>query len=112
MKYELRSIKIGSLILSGVPALLFFLGLFGGVMTFVVLPGQQLGDLGPMQRILAAGMFSLLYMFLMVALLIVVAFLYNFFTQTVGLRGLCVELAEAADDSAGAGPAEEEEGQA
>jgi len=93
MKYELRSVKIGSLILSGVPVLLFFLGLFGGVMTFMVMPGQQLGDLTILQKMLAAGMFSLLYMFLMVALLIVVAFLYNFFTQTVGLRGLCVELA-------------------
>lgn len=109
MKYELRSIKIGSLILSGVPALLFFLGLFGGVMTFVVLPGQQLGDLGPMQRVLAAGMFSLLYMFLMVALLIVVAFLYNFFTQTVGLRGLCVELASADEGGAAVAAAAEDE---
>jgi hypothetical protein len=111
MKYELRSIKIGSLILSGVPALLFFLGLFGGVMTFVVLPSNQLGDLSASQRVMAAAMFSLLYMFLMVALLIVVAFLYNFFTQTVGLRGLCVELSEAQEGGADEA-AEEEEGQA
>lgn len=106
MKYELRSIKIGSLILSGVPTVLFALGLFGGVMTFVVLPGAQLEELSAMQRLLAAGMFSLLYMFLMVAVLIVSAFLYNFFTQTVGLRGLCVELASAEEAAGGTEQAE------
>lgn len=105
MKYELRAIRIRSLILSGVPAVLFALGLFGGAMTFVIMPGQQVEELGVSQRLLAAGMFSLLYMFLMVAVLIVAAFLYNFFTQTVGLRGLCVDLAGAEDS--GAEPVEE-----
>lgn len=111
MRYELRSIKIGSLILSGIPTVLFFLGLFGGIMTFVVMPGAQLEELTGMQRLLAAGMFSLLYMFLMVAVLIVAAFLYNFFTQTVGLRGLCVELA-ASEEGSGASEGGEEAGDA
>src|SRR5271154_1402882 len=98
MKYELRSLSIGSLFLSGIPVLLFFLGLFGGLMTFLVMPGAQLADLSIPQRLAAAGLFSLLYMALMVCLLVLVAFLYNFFTQTVGMRGLSVVLSSVEEE--------------
>lgn len=109
MKYQVKAISIGSLVLSGIPALLFLLGLFGGLMTFIVMPTAGVADLPGGQKLLAAGMFSLLYMVLMVCLLVLVAFLYNFFTQTVGLRGLSLTL--EGDEDAGAPQAEGEAGQ-
>ena len=108
MKYELRSISMRSVIISGIPVVLFLLGLFGGLMTFLVLPAPGIQDLTPMQRVMAAGLFSLLYMVLMVCLLVLVAFMYNFFTQTVGMRGLRVELEAAEDETEEPGSPEDE----
>ncbi|MBI4055906.1 MAG: hypothetical protein HY402_07245 [Elusimicrobia bacterium] len=92
MSYEIRSIPIKSLIVSVVPAVLFFLGLFGGIVTFFLVPNPQLGGLGPSVRLMATGLFALLYMALMNALLVVAAFLYNLFVNSIGLRGIRVEM--------------------
>lgn len=92
MRHEIKSIAIMSLIASAVPALLFFLGLFGGFVTFVLVPNPQVEGLNIATRLLAVGLFSVLYMVLMVAILVVASFLYNFFTKTVGLKGIHVEL--------------------
>ncbi|MBI4057387.1 MAG: hypothetical protein HY399_07585 [Elusimicrobia bacterium] len=92
MKYELRSISPMSILISSIPAVLFLLGLLGGLVTFVVLPNPQMEPMGGMTRLMATGLFAVLYMVLMVALLVVVAFLYNLFTQTVGLRGIRVDI--------------------
>ena len=97
MNHEIRSIAVKSLALSAVPAVLLLLGLFGGVVTFFIVPNPQLGDAGPSVRFLATGLFALLYTVLMNALLIVAAFLYNLFVGVVGLRGIKVELESESD---------------
>ena len=102
MKYELRSISAMSILVSSVPAVLFLLGLLGGILTFLVLPNPQIEPMTSVTRLLATGLFALLYMVLMVALLVVVSFLYNLFTHTIGLRGIRIE-AEALEEE---GPAE------
>ncbi|MBI4051902.1 MAG: DUF3566 domain-containing protein [Elusimicrobia bacterium] len=94
MKYELRSISATSILLSSIPAVLFLLGLLGGVLTFVIIPNPQIEPMNTLTRLMATGLFGLLYMVLMVALLMVVSFLYNLFTQTIGLRGIRVEIEE------------------
>ncbi|MBI4249351.1 MAG: hypothetical protein HY611_07595 [Elusimicrobia bacterium] len=67
---------------------LWLLGLFGGLVTFVLVPNPQMGEMGVVTRLLATGLFSVLYMCLMDALLHVAFFLYNFFINTVGLDGI------------------------
>jgi hypothetical protein len=101
MKYELKYVQPGSLVLSSMPAMLFILGLIGGFLTFVVLPNPQLDPMTILQKLMSAGLFALLYMFLMIALLTVVAFLYNFFTQMLGMKGIRVEWEEAPEDEDG-----------
>ncbi len=94
MRFELKSVQPSSIVISSLPAVLFFLGLIGGVVTFVVLPNAQADPMSGVERIMASGLFGLLYMFLMLALCVVVAFLYNLFTQTIGMKGIKLELDE------------------
>lgn len=98
MKYELKYIQPSSIVLSSLPVVLFLLGLLGGLLTFVILPNPNLDPMAGMTKLMATGLFSLLYMFLMIALLVVVAFLYNLFTQTIGLKGVRIEVEEVSGD--------------
>ena len=100
MKYELKSVASMSVLVSSVPAVLFVLGILGGLLTFVIAPTQQMEPMNFMTRLLATGLFSLLYMVLMVGLLMVVSSMYNFFTETLGLRGLRINMEPLEDDEA------------
>ena len=75
-----------------VSAVVCCLGVFGGLMTFVLVPNPQIADMGLGWRLLSTTIFALLYMVLMDALLLVVAALYNFFGGAVGLGGIDIDL--------------------
>jgi len=74
------------------------MGILGGLLTFIILPNPQLDPMSGSARIMATGLFALLYMLLMLALMVVIAFLYNIFTQAMGMRGVTIEM-ESADES-------------
>ncbi len=94
MKYELKYIQPTSIVISSLPAILFCVGILGGFITFVVIPNPQLAPMTVMQKLMATGLTALVWMFLWIATMIVVAVLYNLFTRTVGMRGLKLEIEE------------------
>lgn len=73
-----------------ISAVLGTLGLFGGLVTFVLLPNRQMLDMGTGWKCVSALFFALLYMVLMDALVLGVAVLYNLFGAALG--GLSVDL--------------------
>lgn len=81
-----------------VSALLATLGLLGGLVTFVIVPGANVMGMGLGQRMLSVLLFALFYMVLMDALVLVVSVLYNLFAGVVGLGGLRLEFESAEEE--------------
>ena len=79
-------------------AVLGTLGVFGGLVTFVVLPNPQMVGMSLLLKLLSTLLFAALYMVLMDALVLAIAFLYNLFGA--GLRGISLDLEEAAGEDA------------
>lgn len=77
-------------------AVLATLGLVGGVVTFIVLPNPQMIGMTFILKLLSTLLFAALYMVLMDALVLAIAFLYNLFGA--GLRGISLDLEEAAGE--------------
>lgn len=82
-----------------VSAMLGTLGLFGGLVTFVFMPNANTADMTLPFKLLSTLLFSLLYMVLMDALVLVVAALYNFFGASLG--GIHMEIEETAAPAEG-----------
>lgn len=82
-----------------ISAVLSALGLIGGLITFVILPQPQMVGMPVTMRLISTVLFSLLYMVLMDALVLVVAALYNFFGASLG--GIHMEIEETAAPAEG-----------
>ncbi len=101
-------IGIGGLVVAGVAvllaakpvisAVLATLGVFGGLVTFVILPQPQMVGMPLMMRFLSTLLFALLYMVLMDALVLAIAFLYNLFG--VGMKGVSIDIEESVGEEA------------
>lgn len=85
-----------------ISAVLGTLGVLGGLVTFVLVPNLQSSGMAFPMKLLSALLFSVFYMILMDALLLVVAVLYNLFGGTLGLGGIGLELETEAEEEAGA----------
>ncbi|MBI4422936.1 MAG: hypothetical protein HY554_04385 [Elusimicrobia bacterium] len=81
-----------------ISAVLGTLGLFGGLVTFVLLPNPQMVGMAFPLKLLSTVLFGALYMVLMDALVLAVAFLYNLFGT--GMRGISIDIEEAAGEEA------------
>lgn len=97
MKLEVKGVQLGSLVLSSVPAVLFFIGLLGGVITFFFVENPQTAYLPLGGKLLSTAVFSLLYMLLMAALVVIAAFIYNMLTTVIGMRGVRFEIEEISE---------------
>lgn len=97
MKLEVRNISIASLITSAMPVVVFSLGLLGGVVTFLLVPNPQLDPMSMGHKILSIGFFSLLYVVIVSALLVFIAFLYNTLTGVLGMKGVAFDIEELGD---------------
>lgn len=82
-----------------VSAVLGTLGLIGGLATFVVLPNVQSMGMSAMARMLSVLLFSLIYMVLMDAIVLLVACIYNSVSGLLGLGGITVEFEEGSEAS-------------
>lgn len=82
-----------------VSAVLGTLGVFGGLVTFVLVPNLQMAGLSMVYRLLSTVLFAVFYMVLMDALVLVVAVLYNLFAGTIGLGAVQLELETTAEES-------------
>ena len=80
-----------------VSAVLGSLGLFGGLVTFVIMPNPQLVNLSVLWRLVSTLFFALLYMVLMDALVLVVSALYNFFGGSLNMGGIHLDIEESGD---------------
>jgi hypothetical protein len=80
-------------------AMLGTLGLFGGLLSFVIVPNLSAAGMSLGLKLVATLMFAAFYMVLMDALILVLAVLYNLFSHTLGLSAVRLEL-EAAEDAA------------
>ena len=80
-------------------AVLGTLGLVGGVLSFIVVPNLSATGMSLPYKMVAALMFAVFYMVLMDALILVLAVLYNLFSDTLGLSAVRLEL-EAAEEPA------------
>lgn len=98
MKLEVRNISVGSLVTSSVPLVVFCLAILGGVVTFMVVPNMQLSSMSVAQKLLSVGLYALLYVVICTALLVLIAFVYNFLTGVLGLRGVTFEIEEIHQD--------------
>ncbi|MCG2725757.1 MAG: hypothetical protein L6420_05800 [Elusimicrobia bacterium] len=94
MKLEIRNINVSSILFSSVPVVVFVLGLLGAVITFFFTPSPAIYTMTVFKKFIAIGMYSLMYTLLVVALLVFVVFIYNFFTNIVGLRGIKFDIEE------------------
>ncbi len=94
MRLEIKNINIGSILFSSVPIVIFVLGMFGAIITFFLVPTPIVGPMSVGKKLLAVGLYSLMYTFLVVALGVFISFVYNFFTNTVGLKGLKFDIEE------------------
>lgn len=94
MKLEIKNISVTSLITSSVPVVVFILGFLGAVVSYVVVPNDQLLGLNTWQKTMSIGLFSLLYMLIGSALLVFIAFMYNILTGVLGLKGFVFDLEE------------------
>lgn len=105
MKYEIKYLSPASLVLSSVPLVLFCLGAIGGLLAFVIVPNPQIEPMTAVGRLMATGIFAVLYMLILLVLMVISAVVYNIFTYGLGLRGIVVRLAEAEDYSPEGGEA-------
>ncbi len=94
MKCEIKYIQPGSVLFSSVPVLLFLIGLVAGLATFVFVPNPVTGPMAFPDKMVAVGVFSLLYMVSFLALFTVCAIVYNLLTAGLGLSGIKVQLDE------------------
>ncbi len=94
MKLEIKNISVTSLITSSVPVVVFVLGFLGAVVSYIVVPNDQLAPLNAWQKAMSVGLFSLLYMLIGSALLVFVAFMYNILTGVLGLKGFMLDIEE------------------
>ncbi|MFA6433166.1 MAG: hypothetical protein WCW52_00575 [Elusimicrobiales bacterium] len=94
MKLEIRNIGIASLITSSVPIVVFALAVLGGVVTFMVVPNPQIEPMNMGQKMLSVGLFALLYVVIVSALMVFVSFLYNVLTGVLGMKGVTFEIEE------------------
>jgi len=94
MKLEIRNISIVSLITSSVPIVVFALALLGGVVTFMVVPNPQLEPMSVGAKMMSIGLFALLYVVIVSALMVFVSFLYNILTGVLGMKGVSFDIEE------------------
>jgi len=81
-----------------ISAVLLTLGLFGGAVTFLILPNPNTVGMSLAMRALSTVLFAGFYMVLMDALVLVVAVLYNLFAGVLGLGGVMLEFEEAPEE--------------
>ncbi len=94
MKLEIRNISIASLITSSVPIVVFALAILGGIVTFMVVPNPQIEPMNIGQKMLSIGLFALLYVVIVSALMVFIAFLYNVLTGVLGMKGVSFDIEE------------------
>ncbi len=94
MKLEIRNISIASLITSSVPIVVFALAALGGVVTFMIVPNPQIEPMSVGQKMLSIGLFALLYVVIVSALMVFVSFLYNILTGVLGMKGVSFDIEE------------------
>jgi hypothetical protein len=94
MKLEIRNISVSSLVVSSLPLVVFIIAILGGAVTFIVVPNPQFSLMSAAQKLLAVGLYSLLYAVLVSALLVFIAFAYNILTGVLGMKGVSFEFEE------------------
>jgi cytochrome c oxidase assembly protein Cox11 len=99
MKFEIKSIPLGSIVFSPLPIVLLLVGIIGGLVAFVFAPSPLMEPMTAMTRMTGTGVFALVYMLLVLCVILISAFLYNVFCAGLGLRGVRVQLEEVEDDS-------------
>jgi hypothetical protein len=98
MKLEVRNVSVGSLVMSSIPLVIFALAILGGIVTFMLVPNGQLAPMTSAQRLLSVGLYALLYVVITTAVLVFAAFVYNIFTNVLGLRGFTLDIEEVHQD--------------
>ncbi len=82
-----------------VSAVLATAGFFGGVLSFIVVPNLSTAGMSVGLKFVSTVMFMVFYTVLMDALVLVLVVLYNFYSETLGLNSVRLEL-EAAEETA------------
>ena len=80
-----------------ISAVMGTLGILGGLVTFLMKPDASLAGLPILWRLVSALFFSILYMVLMDALVLVVCSLYNLFGGTLNLGGIHMDIEDTGD---------------
>ncbi len=97
MKLEIKNVSMASLVTSSVPLVVFLVGVLSAMVTYVFVPNPQIEPMRTGAKLMSIGVFSILYTILVSSLLVLLGFLYNLLTGTLGMKGVVFELEEVAD---------------
>jgi len=97
MKLEVRKIDIKSLLFSALPLTIFCIAILGGVITFFVIDNPQYAVMSVGHKIISVALYSIIYVIMSMAIAVFGVFLYNFIGAVLGLRGITVDIEDAAE---------------
>ena len=100
MKLEVRKIDIKSIVFSALPLTIFCLAILGGIITFFVIDNPQYAVMSIFHKIVSVALYALVYVIISIAFSVFAVFLYNFFGAVLGLRGITLDIEDAAESIA------------
>ena len=81
-----------------ISALLGTLGFLGGFVNFMAVPNISQAGMGLLMKLFSTLLFTVFYIILMDALVLVIAVLYNFYAGVVGMEGIKFEFESAPEE--------------
>lgn len=75
-------------------------GLFGGLIQFVIAPALNASTYTPVEKLMSIAFYTVFYAVLMDAVVLVVSVLYNFYAGVIGFGGINLQLEETDQEPA------------
>lgn len=111
MKIEIKKINLMSLVFSSLPVTVFIMSLLVAGIQYFYVPAPQFMVMNASGKLLGTFLFAVLFMFLVLAILLVAACVYNVCTYVLGMRGVSVLIDEGGSEDSDEDSEEAEEQQ-
>ena len=95
MKYEIKSVGIGSIV-KCVPLVFLIIGVLVGLLTFLIFPNPQARGMGFFPRLLSGFFFAILYTVIVSIGIVILAGIYNSIAKRI--HGIEINLAGGKED--------------
>ncbi|MEF3280377.1 MAG: hypothetical protein K6357_05360 [Elusimicrobiota bacterium] len=94
MKLEVKRIEISSIVFSGFSVALFFIGLFVALVAIFITPSPIWFGESFKSKFIGMFIYTIVFYIITLAYISFLVFIYNFFVNIIGLKGLVVEMEE------------------